>query len=84
MRKAFLFSQVLHCFFPITNSTTIAPDNRIAQHLHLLIDQHQSVHLIGNTYRFNVGSSNRRLTQHRLSKGLQIEPPGLRILLSPT
>ena len=50
----------------------------------LLIDTHQAVHLIGDTYGGDVASRRFRLLQHLLRDDAHVLPPVFRVLFSPS
>ena len=83
MAQALLAAKVGKRLLSVGDSARVAPDNRIAQRLQLLIHADQTVHLIGDAdslHLVSLGAAGR----HNVGRSsLQVLPPGLRVLLCP-
>ena len=84
MREAFLLAQRFKGLLSISNGTRVAPDDGGAQCLLILVDTHQSVHLVGDADGFDVGTVYARFGQDGLRSLLQVCPPAFWVLLSPS
>ena len=79
-----LLAQVVEGPFAIGNGTRVAPDDGGAQSLLLLVDTHQSVHLIGDTDGLDVVSCGTCLLHNLSDAQFGVGPPHLGVLLGPT
>ena len=84
MCQALLFADRLESAIPIRHRTTVAPDHRRTQHLHLPVHQYEPMHLVRDADRIYLRSLDARLRDRTLYRFFQIHPPVIRILLRPS
>ena len=83
MVQAKLFAQSVKRFGTIGHSTRIAPDDSRAQHLLMLIDTYQAVHLVRDANGGNVAACHAGLLQQLLRHNASVVPPVGGILFGP-
>ena len=82
--QAEVFAQVTESLLAIRYGTGVAPDDRWAQHLLVLVNANQSVHLIRDTDSEDVLTLGTAFSHDFLQRQLGIIPPHLWVLLSPS
>ena len=82
--QAEVFSKFTESLLTIRYGTGVAPDDRWAQHLLVLVNANQSVHLIRDTDSEDILTLGTAFCHDFLQRQLGIIPPHLWILLSPS
>src|SRR5689334_8917150 len=84
MSETFFFTDLFERFITCFNSTTITPDDRIAEHMLIFIHYYKTMHLVSDADRSN---SKRIIFSRSIAfeySLLHMLPPLVRTLFSPT
>ena len=83
MTEALVGTEVVESLLTIGHGTRVAPDDTRTEHLLVLVDTYQTVHLVGNTDGLDVVCRSTGIGHDFLQRKLGIVPPHLGVLLSP-